>query len=71
MQLVALGEESSRLDEFLLRSADVLEDRVDRALQRLVVLVEPALIVVFGSVVGFTALALLQAVYGVNAGATL
>jgi type II secretory pathway component PulF len=32
-------------------------------------LVEPLLIVFFGAVVGFVALAMLQAVYSINAGA--
>jgi type II secretory pathway component PulF len=37
----------------------------------LVKLIEPVLILVFGAVVGFIALAMLQAVYSVNAGVTL
>lgn len=64
--LVAVGEESGRLGDFLHRAALLLEDRAQRALERLVTLVEPALIVAFGAVVGFVALALLQAVYGLD-----
>lgn len=67
-QLVALGEEAGRLAEFLLKSADLLERRTERAVERLVALAEPAMIVAFGGIVALVALSLLQAIYGVNAG---
>lgn len=67
-QLVQLGEESGRLGEFLLRAADLFEERSERTLQRLITLAEPAMIVAFGGIVGFVALSLLQAIYSVNAG---
>ena len=67
-QLVALGEESGRLSDFLLKAADLLERRTERAVERLVALAEPAMIVLFGGLVALVALALLQAIYGVNAG---
>jgi type II secretory pathway component PulF len=67
-QLVALGEEAGRLSQFLLKSAELLERRTERAVERLVALAEPLMIVLFGGLVALVALALLQAVYGVNAG---
>ncbi|AHG91939.1 Type II secretion system F domain-containing protein [Gemmatirosa kalamazoonensis] len=67
-QLVAAGEESGRLDELCLRAADTYDAEVRRALRTAVGLVEPALIVLFGAVVGFVALAMLQAVYSINVG---
>ncbi len=67
-QVVAVGEEAARLEEFLLKAADILEEKTERVLQRLVTLLEPALIVFFGGVVGFVALSLFQAIYGINAG---
>lgn len=67
-RLVAVGEESGRLAEFLGRAADLFERRSVRAVERLVTLLEPAIIVLFGGIVAVVALALLQAVYGVNAG---
>lgn len=66
-QLIAVGEESGNLQQFLLKAADIFEERTDRARQRLVALAEPAMIVVFGGLIGFVALSLLQAIYGVNA----
>ena len=67
-QLVSVGEEAGRLQEFLSKSAELFERRTERAAARLVSLAEPTMIIVFGAVVGFVALALLQAIYGVNAG---
>lgn len=67
-QLVAVGEEAGRLQEFLLKAAEIFEERTERAAQRLVTLIEPAMIVTFGLVVAIVALSVLQAIYGVNAG---
>jgi type II secretory pathway component PulF len=67
-QLVAVGEESGRLQEFCLKAAELFEERTERGAQRLVTLLEPAMIVSFGLVVAFVALSVLQAIYGVNAG---
>lgn len=68
-QLLAIGEESGRLEEFLLKSAEVFEERTGRTMERLVALAEPAMILGFGAAVAFVALSLVQAIYGVNAGA--
>src|SRR5690606_33699257 len=68
-QLLAVGEESGRLEEFLLKSAEVFEERTGRAMERLVALAEPAMILGFGAAVAFVALSLVRAIYGVNAGA--
>jgi type II secretory pathway component PulF len=68
-QLVAVGEESGKLPLFLVRAADIFERGAQRKLERLVALLEPAMIVMFGGIVAFVALALLQAIYGLNSGA--
>lgn len=68
-RLVAVGEESGRLAEFLDGAAGLCEERVERMLQRIVALIEPAMIVAFGVLIGFVALSLLQALYGIDAGA--
>ncbi|MEJ7759298.1 MAG: type II secretion system F family protein [Gemmatimonadaceae bacterium] len=66
-QLVSVGEESGQLDELCLRAADHYDREVSRKLRTLIGLVEPALILLFGLLVGFVALAMLQAIYSVNA----
>ena len=45
----------------------IFEERTERATQRLATLAEPAMIVIFGCMVAFVALSLLQAIYGINA----
>jgi type II secretory pathway component PulF len=66
-QLVGVGEDAGQLRSFLLKAADIFEERTERATQRLATLAEPAMIVMFGAVVAFVALSLLQAIYGINA----
>ncbi len=66
LQMVELGEESGQLAQMLERAATAAEQELERGLERLVRLVEPAMIVVFGAAAGFIALSLLQAVYGIR-----
>ncbi len=66
-QLVGVGEDAGQLRVFLDKSADIFEERTERATQRLATLAEPAMILMFGVVVAFIALSLLQAIYGINA----
>jgi len=68
-QLVALGEETGQMHEFLRKAADLFDQRSERALSRIVVLAEPVMIVVLAIIVGSVALSMLQAIYGVNASA--
>jgi general secretion pathway protein F len=67
VQMVEVGEEGGRLPDMLERAAGTLEGELERGLERMVRLVEPAMILVFGALVGFVALSLLQAVYGIRA----
>jgi general secretion pathway protein F len=66
-QLIGVGEDAGQLREFLSKSAEIFEERTERATQRLAALAEPAMIVMFGAIVAFVALSLLQAIYGINA----
>ena len=66
-QLIGVGEDAGQLRVFLMKAADIFEERTERATQRLATLAEPAMIVVFGMIVAFVALSLLQAIYGINA----
>lgn len=66
-QLIGVGEDAGQLRVFLTKSADIFEERTERATQRLATFLEPAMIVVFGVIVAFVALSLLQAIYGINA----
>jgi type II secretory pathway component PulF len=66
-QLLAVGEESGSLGSMATRIADTTDADIQRRLRTLAGLVEPVLIVLFGGLVGFVALAMLQAIYAINA----
>jgi type II secretory pathway component PulF len=66
LQMLAVGEESGRLEDLCARVADTYDGEVRRALRTGVTLLEPALILGFGILVGSIALAMLQAIYGIN-----
>lgn len=70
-QLLAVGEETGRLSELAGQVADTYDRELERSLRSAVALIEPALIVFFAVLVGFVALAMLQAIYSVNAGTAL
>lgn len=67
IQLLSAGEASGSLDSLSARAADALEAQVEQSLSRAVTLLEPVLILAFGGLIGFVALGLLQAIYGMNA----
>ncbi len=67
LELVAAGEESGSLAELAEQAGARAEGEAQRSLRTLVSFVEPALILIFGLLVGFVALAMLQAIYSVNA----
>lgn len=70
-QLLAVGEETGRLADLARQVADTYDREVRRTLRSAVALIEPVMILFFAILVGFVALAMLQAIYSVNAGATL
>lgn len=67
VQMLAVGEESGKLDALCLRIADTYDAEVRRAMRAMVALIEPGMIIIFGGLVGFVALAMLQAIYSINA----
>ena len=67
VQLLAVGEASGALAALSSRAADALESETERELSKAVTLIEPVLILGFGGLIGFVALGLLQAIYGINA----
>jgi general secretion pathway protein F len=68
VQLLAVGEEGAQLDALATRAADAHDEAARRQLRTLAALLEPALVLTFGGIVGFVALAMLQAIYAVNTG---
>lgn len=64
-QMVRVGEETGTLDQQLGTAANFYEQELDYKLKRLVALFEPAMIIFVGVLVGFVAIALVSAMYGI------
>ena len=65
VSMVAAGERTGRLAEVLARAADFSEEDLETALKQATSLIEPVLILVFGSVLGAVAIALLLPLFSV------
>jgi type II secretory pathway component PulF len=66
VHVTAVGEETGKLPDLLLRLADSLDFEVDTTLRRLVGLLEPAIILVMGLIVGFIVLAILLPIFSLS-----
>ena len=66
VHMIAVGEETGRLDETLLRLADKYDRDVGIAVKRLLSLLEPLIILVMAVIVGFVVISLLLAVFSLN-----
>jgi type IV pilus assembly protein PilC len=59
LRMVAIGDSTGHLDEMLEKSASVFDDEVDEAIERITMMVEPALIIVLSVVVGIILLSVM------------
>lgn len=66
VHMVAVGEETGRLDSMLLKIADIYDGEVNIALKRALSLLEPILIIVLAVVIGGIIYALLSALLGLT-----
>ena len=66
VNLVAVGEEGGLLERSLLRIADTYEREVDRTVKVMTALLEPAMILVMGGVVGFIVISMLLPIFQIN-----
>ncbi len=64
--LVLVGEESGRLDSMLLQLADAYDRDVKSSVKALTSVLEPAIILVMGVVVGAIVLSMLMAIFSIN-----
>jgi type IV pilus assembly protein PilC len=58
VKMIAIGEETGKLEHMLNKAADFLDSEVDSAVTNLTTLIEPIMIVVLGIILTFVALAL-------------
>ena len=56
--MILIGEESGTLDDILDKTANFFDDEVDTALQKMVTLFEPIMILVMGLLIGFIVIAM-------------
>lgn len=66
MQMIKVGEETGRLEAMLMQVADIYDREVRVAVQRMLALLEPALIVGLGLVIATIILSILIAIVSVN-----
>jgi type IV pilus assembly protein PilC len=63
--MLRVGEETGSMDTQLEVTAEYYEDELDYKINKLTALFEPVVIVVMGGIVGFVAVALVSAMYGI------
>lgn len=66
VHLLKVGEETGNFDKMLLKVADNFDTDVEQRLKRLVTMVEPALILLMGAVIGMIVVSMLTAILSVN-----
>jgi general secretion pathway protein F len=64
--MIAVGEKSGKLEDMLLRVADAFETDVETTVQGLTALIEPLMILLMGSIIGFIALSILLPIFQIN-----
>ena len=66
IDLISVGEQSSKLDEMLLRIAIMNETESSQQIESFVFMLEPALILFLGGIVGVIVMAILLPIFGMN-----
>jgi general secretion pathway protein F len=66
LRMIAVGEETGRLEPMLSSVADAYEEKARRGMRNLLVLLEPTVILLMGLVVGFIVFAIFLAVFRLN-----
>ncbi|MGD0961863.1 MAG: type II secretion system F family protein [Methylomonas sp.] len=66
VQMIKMGEETGRLEEMLLRIATIYDKQLRTTIQRMLALLEPALIISLGLMIGGIIVSILLAILSVN-----
>ena len=66
LQMIQVGEESGKLDEMLIKVADIYDDEVSLANQRALSVIEPVLIIGLGAAIGGIIISILSAILSIN-----
>ena len=65
IQMIAVGEETEQLDTMLNKIADFYEDEVAAAVKALTSILEPVMIILVGSIVGFIVISMYMPMFRV------
>src|SRR4030042_682791 len=66
VHMIGVGEETGKLDEMLIKVAETYEENVRNSVKRFVSLLEPLIILIMGTVVGFIVISMLLAIFSIN-----
>ena len=66
VNMVDVGEETGSLDAMLNKVADIYDDEVDMAVEGLLSMMEPAIILFLGVVIGFIVIALYMPIFSLG-----
>ena len=65
-QMITVGEETGKLDEMLFKIGDIYETKVRNFIKKGMSLMEPAVILAMGIIVGFIVISMLMAIFSMN-----
>lgn len=65
-QMMAVGEETGKIDEILIKVADFYEEEVDTVIDSLASIIEPIMIILLGSIVGLIAASVMGPIAGLS-----
>ncbi|HEY4898162.1 MAG TPA: type II secretion system F family protein [Candidatus Nanopelagicaceae bacterium] len=68
IQILRVGEESGQLEEQLIQASSYYADELDHKMANFTALIEPVTLLLLGGGVGFVAVALVSAMYGIYSG---
>lgn len=63
ISMVGIGEESGALEEMLEKTADYYDEELESAIQRMISLIEPVMIIVMAVIVGFIVISMLMPMF--------
>lgn len=66
VQLIQIGEETGKLESMLLKTADIYEQESNTTIKRLLILLEPVLILSLGGMIAIIITSILLAILGLN-----
>ena len=64
--MITVGEETGRLDDMLFRIGDIYEKKVRSFIKKGMSLMEPAVILAMGIIIGFVVISILMAIFSMN-----